>query len=133
MKCTMHVALPKRPVIYFKLDQQSRLQALSTYCPNMYTLLTSHSVLLIVVEITLIKYLQSYRCATMKFCQARPRFKKRSVTGVGFASIWHNIEIRPWSCQFYLPKVAPLIMLHGGLLYFFVNIKNLSNFCQSRL
>ena len=30
-------ALPKRPVNYFKLDQQIRQNELRTYCPKMYT------------------------------------------------------------------------------------------------
>ena len=35
----MHVALPKRPINYLKLDQQSRQQALRAFCPNIYTVL----------------------------------------------------------------------------------------------
>ena len=36
----MHVALPKGPIHYFKINQQRRQQELRAYCPNMYTLLT---------------------------------------------------------------------------------------------
>ena len=37
VKCMLHVVLPKRPINEFKLDQQSRQQALKAYCPNIYT------------------------------------------------------------------------------------------------
>ena len=38
IKCTVHVALPKRSINQFKLDKQSRQQALRAYCPNVYTM-----------------------------------------------------------------------------------------------
>ena len=38
-KCTVYVALPKRPINQFKLYQQSRQQAIRGYCSNIYTLL----------------------------------------------------------------------------------------------
>ena len=36
IQCVVHVALPKRPIIQFKPDQQSR-QQLKAYRPNIYT------------------------------------------------------------------------------------------------
>ena len=36
-QCTVQIALPKRPINQFKLDQQSRQQALRVYYPNLYT------------------------------------------------------------------------------------------------
>ena len=35
----MHVALPKQPINWFQLGQQSRQQALRAYCSNIYTVL----------------------------------------------------------------------------------------------
>ena len=37
IKCTVHIALPKRPINQFKLDQQIRKLRLRPYCPNIYT------------------------------------------------------------------------------------------------
>ena len=37
IKCTVHIVLPKLPINQFKLDQQSRQQALRAYCPNICT------------------------------------------------------------------------------------------------
>ena len=37
IKCTVHVTLLKRPINYFKLEQQIRQQALRVYCPIIYT------------------------------------------------------------------------------------------------
>ena len=33
-ECMVHVALPKRPVNKFKLDQKSKQKAQGDYCPN---------------------------------------------------------------------------------------------------
>ena len=38
IKCTVHVALTKRSINQFKLDQQSRQQELRAYCQNIYKL-----------------------------------------------------------------------------------------------
>ena len=38
IKCTDHVALPKRPINEFKLDHQRRQQTLRAYCPNVFIL-----------------------------------------------------------------------------------------------
>ena len=38
IKWNVHVALPKRSVNLFKMDQQSRQKALRAYCPNIYIL-----------------------------------------------------------------------------------------------
>ena len=44
IKHTVHVALSKLPINQFKPVQQSRQQALSAYCPNIYTVLFHHTV-----------------------------------------------------------------------------------------
>ena len=36
IKCTLHVALPKRPIYQFNLVQQNRKQTLRAYCSNIY-------------------------------------------------------------------------------------------------
>ena len=40
LHCTVHVTLPKLPILYLKLDEQRRQQTLKVYCPNTYTVLT---------------------------------------------------------------------------------------------
>ena len=45
IKCTVHLALPKRPINQFKLDRQNRQQALRAYCSNIYTVTLGANVL----------------------------------------------------------------------------------------
>ena len=37
IKCTIHLAMPKRPINQFEMNQQSRQLALRAFCPNIYT------------------------------------------------------------------------------------------------
>ena len=43
IQCTVHVALPKRPIKWFQLVSQSRQQVVKAYCPNVYTVPCSKS------------------------------------------------------------------------------------------
>ena len=39
IKCTIHLAMPKRPINQFEMNQQSRQLALRAFCPNIFTVI----------------------------------------------------------------------------------------------